>query len=253
MANETIHPKTIAELFATLTPMSVNLSSVASALDILNTTVGQVKDDHDNTGWIIQVQENINSEKEQVTKFKDILIWGDENVPMQPLSITVPPTAPAALDSGIVKRTMALIVTIKKHHNYTEAIGKLLGIIGPEISEDFSAVKSVIKVKQMNPEGIELTFKKLGADGVIIWSYVYDSSTPIPTNSDDVPWIVVARLNHSPYMDKRMNKVHQPETRVYKSRLVKNDVMVGIESDVLHVTAAVYVDENGNEMKVITK
>jgi hypothetical protein len=248
MAHEGITPQTDQQLKDLITPFAENLSTVATALDISAAAVTRLENDKKIVDWINDVALISKQEKEQITKYRDSLFWGAENVTLQPVTVTVPPVAPATVESGIVKRVMGLIKTIKAHKNYNESIGELLGIIGPEKVVDFTNVKAILKLKHTNPEGLEFSFQKMGADGAVVSSYIYDASTPLPADYDDVPWEVVARLNHSPYVDKRLNKVHKPETRLYKIRLMKNDKLVGIESDVIHVAAAVYIDESGAEL-----
>lgn len=253
MAHESIRPNSAKALQEILTPLSANVGSVAALLDIPAATVTRIQNCKLNVDWIIDVARVLKQEKEQTTKLKEGLLFGKLNMPLQPLMVTVPAAAPATLESGITDFIMGIIKSIKAHLSYTEEIGKLLGIIGAEKFINFTTVKSKVELAASKPEGIELSFSLMEAENIAIFRYIYDDSKPIPAKTDNVSWVKIAVVKHSPYVDNTPNIAHKPETRIYKTRLVVNDKFVGIESDVITVPATVYMDEDGSETTSVPK
>jgi len=75
---------------------------------------------------------------------------------------------------------------------------------------------------------VEITFNKLNADGVHIYSQ----------RDGDSGWVQLAKENYSPYVDNRpLLAAGKPETRKYKGIFVVADAEIGLESDVVEATA----------------
>jgi hypothetical protein len=52
-------------------------------------------------------------------------------------------------------------------------------------------------------------------------------------------WVELAKINHSPFVDTRKNQSAIFETRYYKMRYFKKDVLVGQESDIIRVVSPI--------------
>jgi len=74
---------------------------------------------------------------------------------------------PAAVAANIFGRVAALVVRIKNHPGYTEAIGQDLGVIGAEETVDLHSLKPALKLTLQ--AGRPVGWTKQGLDGVEIW------------------------------------------------------------------------------------
>ena len=77
-------------------------------------------------------------------------------------------TAPAAVAPGIFVRLRSLVVRIKAHPNYTDAIGQDLDIIGAVQTVDLATVKPVLKLK-LEAGHPNVLWPKAGMGSLDIW------------------------------------------------------------------------------------
>ena len=123
-------PKTDAGLNTLLQLMKLNLPTHAAALGITAGEVSQTERDADTVGLLIPFASAVNAFKEEVVGFKDLIIRGETNSPTPSLPVlNVPDASEVTFTVGIVKRLRLLIRKIKASPNYTEAIGRDLGIV----------------------------------------------------------------------------------------------------------------------------
>jgi len=130
-----------------LSNFSLKLSNVGASLGVLLTEVSATKKDADYFKWMLEIVEIFKTETNECIKYKDILRSGPLGTPLG-ASPTVPtlPVTPAVVPAGIFVRVKALVQRIKNHPNYTEAIGKDLGIIGAEQSILPNEMKPTLKL-----------------------------------------------------------------------------------------------------------
>lgn len=96
-----------------------------------------------------------------------------------------------------------------------------------------NTIKPVISGITKLSRKIILDWEKGNMDGVIIFT-CYDGAN----------FTMLKKCAHPPFEDKRKNLSYvTPESRYYKMRYFKNDVPVGLESDVVKVTAEIFVPE----------
>lgn len=194
--------------------------------------------------YVLQVANLFKWEEHERTKYKDLLADGaiGSHLGAFPTMPTLP-VAPDAVPAGIFKIIGKLVQRIKNHPNYDESIGKNLGIIGPEKTVDLDTIKHLVSVKSVTSDGISLDFIKKDMDGVVVYAGVpyhvpADTATPAADESDteaEMEWTEIARITQSPFFDNRFNTTNKPETRYYKFRYLKKDMMVGQESDIIRV------------------
>ncbi|QPK62416.1 hypothetical protein IVG45_16380 [Methylomonas sp. LL1] len=123
----------------------------------------------------------------------------------------------------------ALTRRIKAHPSYTEALGNLLGIIGPESSMDLSDAKPVLKAADQTGGIVILSFQKFKSDGINIYSQ----------RDNESEFIFLARDTQTRYADNRPLLVAgKPELRRYTAVYVHKDAEVGQYSDELVVSCA---------------
>ncbi len=119
-----------------------------------------------------------------------------------------------------------LVTRMKTNSAYTTALGEQLGIEGPEIQIDAPNMKPDLTVVKQGGV-INIKFKKLGTDGIEIYS----------KRGNEAAFTFLSRDTNSPYPDNRANLVAGvPETREYKAFYFIKDQLVGLESDVVSIT-----------------
>jgi len=141
-----------------------------------------------------------------------------------------PAVAPPLTQAGIFTFISGIVGRIKSNTaNYTENIGKELGIVGEEIVFKEADFKSVISA-EAKKDFVVVNFTKKGVDGVNVYSH------PIGSN-DANAWEKLGMDNHPPYYDSRpLANVGQPEIRAYKVMGVINDEEVGDWSNIATAT-----------------
>ena len=140
----------------------------------------------------------------------------------------------ATADKNASRKTVeaharALVRRIKSSPGYTQGLGELLGIIGPENTTDLSAAKPVIAGVDKRGGHVEISFNLLTSEGVNIYSQ----------RDGDTDFKLLSRDTHSPYVDNRaMLVAGKPELRQYRAIYVVADQEVSQFSDDLTVNCA---------------
>ena len=163
-------------------------------------------------------------------EFKNLELYGRGTTPVVP---DPAPAGPAGLVKpvapGIVRRTRVLVAGIKAHPNFTDSIGDVLGVLGPD-DETPDEVIPAGSVKALPGFRVEVRFVKARFDGVDIES----------RRRHGTRWVHLAFDSFSPYVDNRPPlTAGRPEQRHYRLRYRDNDVPVGDYSDTLNATATV--------------
>jgi hypothetical protein len=189
--------------------------------------------------FLISYLESLRTFSQDLTKYKNDFWNAALNTPNAALptfSITPPATTPA--EAGVYTIISNVIQTIKSHKSYTTSIGEDLGIVGNEQELDLDNLQVEIAASEQI-DGVKITFKKKGADGVDIYG------NPIGKFST-IEWELLGRDFHSPYLDSRpAEKAGVPEQRRYMARPVIGDAQVGKDSKPVTVTFAPAVISGG--------
>lgn len=133
MANSPTIPRTDAGRRELLQHLSIQLPNYTDILEISTADLRQVQAGSDWFDYSLKVEEAGQRYTDGNFALKRVLRDGPKsaviNLPA-PLVVITPPTSEPYAD--IIGFLGALIVRIKKHKNYTEAIGKALHIIPPQ-------------------------------------------------------------------------------------------------------------------------
>ncbi len=136
----------------------------------------------------------------------------------------------AAQDKNNTKKTEVdtlrkAIARAKTESGYTQAIGEDLDIIGEDNVLDPNTYKPKLSGNSF-PGYVELTFTKLGVDGVNIYARL----------KGETVWVKLSFDSSSPYIDNRPIQPNNPETREYSAIGVIDDDEFGQRSDIVEVT-----------------
>jgi len=138
-----------------------------------------------------------------------------------PVDVTTPP---ADVVPGIETRFRALVARIKANPNYTNDIGKDLGIVDEQPSPEVTSPELSIKLVGTDPV---LSFKKGATDGIRLYS----------KRGSEASFSFLATDTQSPYVDNRPNVVlGTPEKREYHAFYFKNDAVVGVQGPTISIT-----------------
>ena len=125
-------------------------------------------------------------------------------------------------DSGGVRDVVG---KMKKHDDYTEALGETLGIIGEEHVPDAVNAKPELKDKSEGGN-IKLGFNLYEWDGINIYRDLDDGEGMVFTARDTDP----------PYYDTKPKlDPTKPEKRQYMAYFVDGDDQIGLPSDIITV------------------
>ena len=224
------------------------IASMGSTVGVTPAEIAALHADTLAVNYILDTVEIFKSETQERTSYKGLLFEGEIGAVLgaMPVLPTLP-VVPAAVPAGVFKRVRNMVQRIKKHANYTEAIGRNLGIIGAENVIDFNNVKVQITLRRTDSDGVALDFVKGQLDGVIVYGGDYAKITkptdPAETVTDEehvIIWTEIGRAASSPFIDTRENQTSKPETRLYRMRYVRKQLPIGKESDPLSVVANVY-------------
>ena len=106
---------------------------------------------------------------------------------------------------------------IKSTKNYTEAIGKQLGIVVVDTELDVDNLNPHLIARQVN-DHVRIEFSKKGIDGARVYS----------RKKGETHWTFLATDHYSPYNDARPLAVEGvPETREYMCKALIHDEVVG--------------------------
>ena len=204
------------------------LNDYATALGIDAATLLMLANDLLVTTWIVQVIDLFKHTVNERVKFKDVFFDGHEGVPMGgfPVMPTMPAN-PATLNaSGAFKRIEKIVQQVKSNKNYTELIGKDLGIIGAEQDINWDTEKPVLTLT-LQSNKVSIKFKKGSSVGIKIYS----------RRTTETAWSFLSIATESPYYDTRTNIVSgQGETREYKAVYLLHDEEVGQESEIYSIS-----------------
>jgi hypothetical protein len=172
--------------------------------------------------WLIAHVETFTSAKEERVNYKNLIRSGviGSSVGAVPAVPNVAP-APVAVAAGIFPRIAKIVQQIKGKSNYTDAIGKDLGIIGAEQIVDQPNMKPVLALV-LKGGHVEVQWAKGHSDGIRIeadkgsgWQFL--AVDTIPNYTDTAP-------------------IAAPGTWKYRAMYFISDEPVGQWSDVAGIT-----------------
>lgn len=122
-----------------------------------------------------------------------------------------------------IKKLLKLAAKIKLHPDYTENVGKELGIVGSSTNGiERSTLRPTIKAFAY-PTHVEISFSKQNQTGVTIYSRLKGQEI----------WVKLINATQSPYRDERpLSQAGIPEIREYVSMYWDNGAELGQYSDI---------------------
>jgi len=217
-------PKKDKDKSVWLTDFNTEFVVVAPNLGFTATEIAAVTADSLFFAYLVLVVSLAVQEKETKVKYKQTLADG----PLGHVLGTLPapivyPTAPATVPAGIFPRIGKVVQRVKNHPNYTEAIGRALGIIGAEQTIERAILKPVLKLQ-------------LSGDLVkVIWTKGHATSLHIEIDrGDGAGWVFLANSSQPDYIDKEALPVKAVKWN-YRAMYQMHDELVGQWSDVIGI------------------
>ena len=201
----------------------------AATLSITPAEVTSVQADAAMFKYLMDMQEAYKTNKQEVTRYKNILRDGPLGTPLGvvPVAPTLP-VAPVAVSAGIFVRISQLAMRIKGNPAYNEAIGEDLGIVGDEQVIDITNLQPVLK-HRLDGDRAMILWKKGPAESIDI--YV--------DRKDGLGFVYLANDSHPDYLDTfPVPAGVQTAVWDYKAVYSINDEQVGQFSDPMPVTVS---------------
>lgn len=204
MSNATAIPRDDAGKLALLRHLNANLPAYATILDITADDLALLKAGAEWFDYILKAQDAAQNYADSLFAFKRVLRDGPKNAAVNlPPALALPaaPTSKPFADSfGFLG---ALITRIKKHKNYTEAIGRALNIIAaqspgtdpatlqPVLTVDFQGGHPVLHWKSNGADALELEADHGGGSFSLLtikMSPGYQDNAPLPPAGTAAAW-----------------------------------------------------------------
>ena len=204
MPNATAIPRDDASKLALLQHLNAHLPSYATILEISADDLAQLQTGSDVFDYILKVQDATKNYTDALFAVKRALRDGPKNANVKlPPSPTLPPAPATEPYADIFGFLGALISRIKKHKNYTEAIGKALNIISahspgidlttlqPLLTVDFQGGHPVLHWESNGADALELEADHgVGSFSLLTiqLSPGYQDNTPLPPAGTAALW-----------------------------------------------------------------
>lgn len=222
-------PRTEPELVGWLNNFAAKLPPYTSLLSIDISTMELVVQDAAMLRYLVnELLPSYQTALQTRTAYKNALKDGPLGAvpPPKPPQITEP-EHPDVIAPGIMPRLRQLVARIKASPNYTESIGRDLGIIDEAPAAPVGPIKPTAKAVPLPGGGVRIEFSKAGFDGVLIEG----------SRGGEAGFSRLATDNYSPYLDARPPlEAGKPEVRQYRLRYLQRDEPVGDWSDILSAT-----------------
>jgi hypothetical protein len=148
---------------------SGKLSNYTTTLNLTADEIASSVADAAYLAWVVNGMVNAEDNHRQWTAFKDLMRYGPANLTTTAPIGVVLPAPPDTVAPDIQLRFSSQVARIKKHPNYTDAIGKELGIIAAHTPFNPQDGKPVIKVVFSSGGHPHLLWTKGKFQGIEIW------------------------------------------------------------------------------------
>lgn len=228
MKHEPYLPQTDEGKVTWLNTFAAKKTVHAALFGFSSASVTQTNEDALMFAFLIGYIDQIKTDAQELTAYKDLLRDGPASEPtatFPTITVIAPGELPAIVPADIFKRAADDAAVMKKHANYSTALGEDFGIIGAEIVFDPAEYKTTITGEAF-PNYVELKFFKGQAEGVNFYRRLEGTSV----------WKKVALANTSPFQDQTPLAVPgQAEIREYMAIGVIKNKEIGVESAVIKV------------------
>ena len=138
-------PTTIAGKVEMISNLAHKLPLVAESLGIAPDEVQGVQEDSAYLSFALTAK-NLHMLKAEEWVTHALLAQNGSGVNPMPKAIQLGP-APKVVPAGALNRVSDMVVRMKRHGNYTEAIGRDLGVVGPEKRVDLGEIRPTLDVR----------------------------------------------------------------------------------------------------------
>jgi hypothetical protein len=207
----------------------VEFAAVASSLGFSAPEVTAVLADASWALYVCRSASDASNYSSAWVQFRDSYLTGDANTPLGGPPNTATPAVPAvpAPQQGAVTRIRATVKRIKGAPGYTTAMGQAMRIVGNGTTEDPATAKPALRVKPLPMFQSELRWPRRGFSGALTQSQ----------RVGEEAWTDHGVKTDNTWVDNRPPlEPDKPEVRRYRQIYVKNDLLVGLWSDVVSVT-----------------
>jgi len=168
MPNNTAIPRDDAGKLTLLQHLNGSLPSYAAILEVSADDLAQLKAGLDGFDYCLKAQDSANNYSSALFAFKRVLRDGPKDAVINAPTLPVLPITPTAFYPDVFGFLGALITRIKRHKNYTEAIGKALNIISahspaidptslqPVLTVDFQGGHPTLHWKSNGTDALEI-------------------------------------------------------------------------------------------------
>ncbi len=207
-----------------LDQFAAKLPKYSAALEISASDLASAQADVAAFRYAIKAQQQMQTNAQQWTAYKNLLRDGGPAGAAMPAVPALPTPAPAAVAPGIIDRFTALVVRLKNHKNYTDAIGQDLGVVGAEQVVEPNSWKPMLR-SQIQAGRPTVQWTKGDASALELWVDRGDGFTFLAIDT------------HPPYQDTApLPALGASAVWKYKAIYRLHDEQVGQWSDVLSVT-----------------
>jgi len=178
-------PKSDQDKVTWLNNFANKFAGYAAMFGFTPADVTSVNNDATMFAWLIALVETFTSAKEERVNYKNLIRSGVIGSAVGALpTAPVVPASPTTVGAGVFPRIAKIVQQIKGKSNYTDAIGKDLGIIGAEQVIDHPNMKPVLALVLKGGQ-VEVQWKKGDSDGVRIetdkgtgWQFIGIDTVP---------------------------------------------------------------------------
>ena len=168
MPNNTAIPRDDAGKLVLLQHLNGCLPSYAGILEVSADDLAQLKAGLDGFDYCLKAQDSANNYSSALFAFKRVLRDGPKDAMINAPTLPVLPITPTAFYPDVFGFLGALITRIKRHKNYTEAIGKALNIISAHSANvDLTSLQPLLTVSFQGGHPM-LHWKSNGTDALEI-------------------------------------------------------------------------------------
>lgn len=147
---------------------AAKLSGYAATLEVSAADVSSAQADAAWFRYVLGAQKQMQNTAQQWTAYKNLMRDGGSGDTTPPAAPALPAPAPPAVPAGIILRFANSVARIKRHKNFTDAIGADLGVIGADQVIDPTSFKPILNIV-MEAGHPTIVWPKGGADSLEVW------------------------------------------------------------------------------------
>ena len=174
--------------------------------------------------YLLGFTEQLDNYTKAVYAYKKVLRDGNPNA-TDTMPVLLSDVAPDAVGAGIFTRVSKMVSVIKNHAKYNQTIGISLGLVGTEVTIDFTTAKPLVKAEVKN------------SHAYIGWVKGHAQAAHIKADyGEGNGFAEVAQINSNHFLDPHLPPAGESRIYKYMVRYVFHDEEVGEWSDEVSIT-----------------